>query len=334
MAEKVKKQDTPRQVSEDQRFKYIGFEVYPGKPKDLFKNEAERTKLVEAVQEKRKKGEVIREECKLFEERVSWLDRIVLTLASVIIIAALFLPWFAVHNEIVETTSVPEETVAADEAVAAEGEGIFAEDAPVGEPVEAEPPGAEEAAGEGAVPDEPDIAEAVPEPGPDAGEAVGRQQVSGSEEVIHGYVAKKKVYKEYTRVSAIGALASLGSVGSVVFGSGLALMLTSLLVIGYILLCVALPFYTLYGLWMMKGTADERALRLKKILRYNWLLLMIFGAVLFLSFFGGEYSQPVGEAYDSLGDSYGVGVFLGVLSWGMIVTLAASILIAAKGSEI
>lgn len=307
MADEVKHKDTVRHVSEDERFKFIGFEVYPGKPKDLFASEAEKAKYVEAIQEKRKRGDVLREDCTLFEERVSWLDRIVLTVASAAIVIALFFPWFSVYHEV--QTSTP-----ATEAVEA---------APAPTPAPVVPAPAEPAAAQ----------PAATEPGA-AAEPAASAPITPSEEVIHGYVARRTVERDYTTLSGLGALISLGGIASVTFSSGLALMLTSLLGIAYILLCLALPAYTVYGLWMLKGTADERALRLKKILRMNWLLLIIFGANLFLSFFGGDYGSAVVQQYDSLGTSYSVGVFIGTLSWGIFVTLAASILVAAKGSEI
>lgn len=299
MADEVKKKDTVRHISEDERFKFIGFEVYPGKPKDLFKSDAERAKLVEAVQEKRKKGDVTRDECTLFDERVSFSDRLVLTIASVAIILALFFPWFTVYNEVVKASPAATET------------SVVTPTAPEGSVT---PPAA---------------------PSADAGEATGTtNKISESEEVIHGYVAKRSVQRDYKSLSGFDALISLGSVGSVTFSSGLALMLTSLLGIAFILLCLALPAYTLYGVWMLKGTSDERSVKLKKILRLNWLPLIIFGAAMFFAFFGADYSRPVANTYSSLGDSYGIGVFIGTLSWGIFVTLAASILAAAKGSEI
>ncbi|HQL23907.1 MAG TPA: hypothetical protein PKY95_05760, partial [candidate division Zixibacteria bacterium] len=171
-------------------------------------------------------------------------------------------------------------------------------------------------------------------PGAPSPSSVQSEQVSPSEEVISGFIARRQVHREYTRVSGLGALAEIGGAGSVVFSSGLGLMLSGVLIIAFILLCLALPVYTLYNLWAGKGTADEQALQLKRILRYHWALLAIFGLLVFLSFFGGEYGSLAAQKYSSLGDSYGPGVLLGVLSWGLIVALAASILAAAKGAEI
>ncbi len=353
MAEEEKKKDAARQIREDDRFRYIGFEVYPGKPKDLFKSDEEREKYVDALKAKRERGEIIREDCKLTEERVSWTDRIVLTFASIVVIASLFIPWFSIYNEVEETTRVPaaqEQEAVADTTQALSGSEMTsdtlgsaalaaADQEPVGEPVEGEVVGARETAeaeGDvgGALPGEPDLAEISEEPGPQAGEGVASQRVSESEEVIHGYVAKKRYYKEYERVSAIGAVVSLGSIGSVLFSSGIPLVLTTILMLLYLLACIAFPLYTLYGIWGVKGDADAKALQLKKILRLNWLPLVLFTLAIFLSFMGGDYGTAVGEEYSSLGDSYSIGVFLDSLSWGVIITIAATILLAAKGSEI
>lgn len=352
---KDKKEPAPT-ITDDQRFKFIGFEVYPGKPKDLFRSDAEREKLVEAVREKRQRGEVTRDECTLFEERVSWTDRIVLTIASVLIVATLFIPWFSVYNEIEETLRVPQQqeavadttatTAAADQAdsaamaaagatadtaaMTAAGEMAAAGGEATGSSEEGAAAPGDEAAAEGG--ETPDLADAVAEAQPE--EVAGTQRISESEEVIHGYIAKKKVYKEYERVSAIGAFGVMGSAGGVLFGSGVPVLLSTILIIGYIVLCLVLPILTLYALFGGKGTADERALRLKKVLRYNWIPLLIFLVVFIAAFFGGDYSRPVGEMYESLGDSYGIGAFFNLLSWGLIVSVASFVLIAAKGSEI
>ena len=45
MTDADKKSPQGNRIAEKQRYKYIGFEVFPGKPKDLFKNKAEQEKL-------------------------------------------------------------------------------------------------------------------------------------------------------------------------------------------------------------------------------------------------------------------------------------------------
>lgn len=333
MAETDKKKPASDRIAEEKRFRYIGFEVYPGKPKDLFKSDAERDKLVEDVRRKRESGEIIRDACTLLEKRVSMSDRIVMALACLAMLVALFLPWFAVYNEVEEEVMAKAPT---EEAVTAPSE---AGDVAEGELLEAEP--VETEAGtwaEGGEPGEEDpaIAEAMePDvPAEDVGARAGVQQTTPHEEVIHGYVARKKIHKEYDRVSGIGTFASIGSIGGKVFGSGFVLMLTGILMAAIIILSLVLPLYSLYGIFGLKGDEDARAMKLKKMLRLNWLPLILFMAAMVLSFLGADYGFDAASLYGSLGDSYNVGVFLGSLSWGPIMLIGASVLLAAKGIEI
>jgi len=112
------------------------------------------------------------------------------------------------------------------------------------------------------------------------------------------------------------------------------LVLTGILFLVYTLLCIGLPAYTLYGLYGIKGDADSKALKLKKMVRLNWIPLLLFVVVLILSFFGAEYGFNPADTYKSLGASYGPAALLSVISWGVIVSLSAFILIAVKGIEI
>ena len=102
MSDKQQKTHTPSKISEKERWKYIGFDVFPGEPKELFKSEEEKRKLVEGVRARLAHHEHLRSACTLLEERVSASDRIFLTIASVVMVLALFLPWYSVYNEIVE----------------------------------------------------------------------------------------------------------------------------------------------------------------------------------------------------------------------------------------
>ncbi len=103
MAEGDKKNPGGSRVTSDERYHYIGFDVFPGKPKDLFKTEAEKTQLVEAVKSRRQSNETLRDDCKLLEERVGSGERIVLAIASVVIFLALFLPWYSAYTVVPET---------------------------------------------------------------------------------------------------------------------------------------------------------------------------------------------------------------------------------------
>jgi hypothetical protein len=311
MSEKGKKESPTKKINERDRLRYIGFDVFPGEPADLFKSEAEKNKLVEEVRERREHHDHLRGECTLLEERVSGLDRIVLTIGSIIIILALFLPWYAVYNEIVEE-SVPIEEVEPPVNVTGATE-------PVGTTTPTDTLGAtaEQVASDTALA---------------ATEAAGSAEPT--EELITTVMARKKITKVYERVSGIGSIIAIGSVGSKVFSSGLALMLTAVLYLAFTLLCIALPIYNLYGIYGLKGDTDVKALKLKKMLRLNWIPLGIFVAGLFLSFFGDNYSFNAAETFTSLGESYSPLVYLGTVSWGVFVSLACFVLCAAKGVEI
>ena len=103
-----KQAGSAKRVTEKQRMRYIGFEVFPGQPKDLFKNEADKDKWVAEVRERRAKGDILRSECILLEPRVSMTEKVVLAVASLVMFAALFLPWFSAYNEIVGTAPATE----------------------------------------------------------------------------------------------------------------------------------------------------------------------------------------------------------------------------------
>ncbi len=80
----------------DKRFKYIGFDVFPGKAGDIFKSEEERKSLIQRVRERMARGqERVRERCTLMESRISGVEKGFLTAAAVVMIVALFLPWYS-----------------------------------------------------------------------------------------------------------------------------------------------------------------------------------------------------------------------------------------------
>lgn len=323
------KKSSIKPITDGQRFKYIGFEVFPGKVKDLFRSDAEREKLVGSVRKKREEGETLRDSCTLMEERVSMIDRLVLTVASVIIFATLFIPWYSVYNEIVEEAPVPvfseQEAAPTDSAMlAAEGDSTM---------LTAEGDSALAAVVDEVV-DSSALVASVDSAAGDGGPEKTIASESAAEEVISGYVAKKKIHKEYERLSGVGSFVTLGSVGSYVFSSGGVLIISAIIFLIYALLCIGLPAYTLYGIYGLRGDPDQRALKLKKMLRYNWIPLIMFVLVLILSFFGADYGFNAKEMFTSLGNSYGPAAFLGTLSWGILLSLCAFILTAVKGVEI
>ena len=117
MAEEEKKVSAAKRISDKERFKYVGFDVFPGRVKDLFRSDAEKDKLVDWVRQKRTNRDLgaLRDDCTLLEARVSLSDRVVLTVACLFMVAALFFPWYSAYNEIVEEPA-EEAAVVADSA--------------------------------------------------------------------------------------------------------------------------------------------------------------------------------------------------------------------------
>jgi len=309
MAKKGTEGKPVKRISEKQRMNYIGFDVFPGKPKDLFKSEAEKSKYVDAVLARREKGDFLRDDCKLFEDRVTFKERLILAVASVVVLAALFLPWYSAYTEIIEEVEPTESEMIAEFALTADSAMLEMV------AVLSETSTGELAGESGDVP------------------ATGAID-AGGDEIITGHVVKQKAHREYASLTGFGSLLALGSVGSHVFSSGGILMLTGVIFLVYVLLCLGLPALTLYAVFGLKGTNDECALRLKSYLRYNWLPVVLFVLALFLSFFGSGYGAGTVGTFTSIGNSYGVGVFLGTLSWGVYVSMAALTLLAVKGIEI
>lgn len=320
MAEDNKKKLSVKRISEGQRYKYVGFDVHPGQIKNQFESDAERKKLINRVREKRSHKsdlDALRDDCMLLEPRVSMSDRIVLAAACVIMVVALFLPWYAAYNQVIEESQA--------EAVAEVADTTLANDSLATDSVSL-------AVTEGTT-DETGVAEGDAEQAEEAALDDGYTEAP-KEEVIHGYVAKKKIIKTYSRLSGLGSLFALGSVGGHVFSSGIILVLTGIMFLFMTLASLLLPAYTLFGLFGLKGTADQQALKLKSILRYNWAPTLLFTVALAASFLGGDYGFDATSLYHSLGDSYGPGAFMESLSWGVFVSLGASILLAVKGIEI
>jgi len=321
MAEKEdKKTEAPEseRISENQRFSYIGFEVFPGKPKDLFKTEAERDKHVAAVRKRIESGNTLRDQNTLLEERISTGERIILALACVIMIGAFFLPWYSAYTETVEESVVEEVPAVADTTAVSLGGDTTAI---LGGGVIDAPGAADEAAGAATTDGE----------GTDQAAAQAAPVEDEGPEIIHSGVQRQKVSREHYSVSYFGAFGLLGSAGDVLFGSGI-IAVSTILMLVLMVACLILPLYTLFLLFGSKLKGDDLALRLKKGLRLNWLPLVLLFVVMLLSFLGGSYGGSV--PYNSLGDSYGIAAFLGALSFGLFVAIAMSVLLAVKGIEI
>lgn len=259
----------------DERFKYIGFGVYPGKIGDIFASDQERKTLVQKVRDHfaKSQGEV-REGCTLLEERVTRGERIFMSVATVVLILSIFLPWFSGYFETVTVKDVPVNVVAA--------------------------PGA-------------------------AATDKGKVEMTKVTEVK----------RDNHSLTGIGALFSIGSYGGMVFSSGFFLMLSGLLMIVYFLSCIALGIYNLYLLYGVKiKDPDAYAMYLKNQLRYNWIPVIMWLVMFLFAAFGASYGFKPAGLLVQVGDSYGLGAFIGLCSFGIYISLGAFLTLAVKGKEI
>lgn len=348
MAESEEKSRSFR--SSEERYKYIGFEVFPGKPGNIFSSDEERKSLIEKVMRKltRSEGEV-RDRCTLMGERVSHAEKILLTVAAVVLVISLFLPWFSGYHEIVTTTYVavqsdtrevmqeategavsdsPEQTAAA----GSETEVGAVTETPADVVANAETSQAEMASTETA---------AATDEG--TGESIGEEETASTGEetssVPENMRAVIEIDREFKSISGIGALASIGSYGSMVFSSGFVLAVSGILMIIFILSCIVLAALNLYLLYGVKKTnPDEQVLYWKKMLKLNWIPILIFFVLFFLSFVGADYGFNSEGMIKQVGDSYTVMTFIdmtfGQMSFGFIMAFMSFWVLALKGKEI
>jgi len=166
----------------------------------------------------------------------------------------------------------------------------------------------------------------------DTAKVVGGTVVS--EPVVPELAVKGIVNDAYSK-SGLGALASIGTYGSMIFSSGFALMLTGILLIVYLISCLAMAAMNLYVLYGVKmANQNEYVLYLKKKLRLNWIPVLIWLAMLFFSLVGASYGFDTKGTLKQVGDSYSFVTFLGLSSFGFYLTLAAFLITALKGKEI
>lgn len=88
-------------VPEDIRFKYIGFDVYPRKPRRFWRSEDEKKKHLEEVVRQRSSESTLaeRDHSLVRAEVFSKVDRLILTITSFLLTMSLFLPWFSIRGE-------------------------------------------------------------------------------------------------------------------------------------------------------------------------------------------------------------------------------------------
>jgi hypothetical protein len=310
-----------KQFDPDKRFKYVGFEVHPGKIRDLFKSKAEEEKWVNRVREKRKGGLRAREKTSFDVPRVAGYEKVVLTITSLLLVVSLFLPWFSGYHE------YEVEAVAAERPAAALMDSL-GDEAPADS-------AALEAADTSAIGQETArMTDSMSAMG--ATETMAEAETRELERDESGFASitaakkRKEIRKEHKEASA---LASLGMAG-MVFSSGVVLKITGILFIIYMLFCILAALYTLYSLYFIKGDPDSKALKLKKALKYNWIPIGIWVFCLVISFVGASYSFDASDMMKQIGVAYGIGTYLGILGYGFYISLFCFIMNAVKATEI
>ena len=100
MAEQSKKNEEEKELTEDLRFKYIGFEIFPEKAKSFWRSEEEKREYLKKVKEEGPQAGLLERDHSLVKVSVfSKTDKIVLSLTSFLLAISLFLPWFSVRGE-------------------------------------------------------------------------------------------------------------------------------------------------------------------------------------------------------------------------------------------
>ena len=99
MEDQNKNASSAERVAEEDRFKYIGFEIYPGKPRQFWENEEEKKNYLEDIRRKKSSSSLLEREHSLIKMVLfSKTDKVVLTIASIFMVLSVFLPWFSIKG--------------------------------------------------------------------------------------------------------------------------------------------------------------------------------------------------------------------------------------------
>lgn len=99
MEDQNQKNSSAEKVPEEDRFKYIGFEIYPGKPRQFWENEEEKKNYLEDIRRKKSSSSLLEREHSLIKMVLfSKTDKVVLTIASIFMVLGVFLPWFSIKG--------------------------------------------------------------------------------------------------------------------------------------------------------------------------------------------------------------------------------------------
>lgn len=104
MADQSQNKENAGKINNETRYRYIGFDVYPKKPKEFWKGEQERNNYLEEVK-KRGFGSALSESGHSLVRAVVFtkVDRLVLTVTSLLLTVSFFLPWFSLRGEFFST---------------------------------------------------------------------------------------------------------------------------------------------------------------------------------------------------------------------------------------
>lgn len=326
-------------ISDPERLRYLGFDVGPSEIGELFKTKDEERKYVDHVIDKRDHNDVLRDTSNFREERISATERYIVFGASLMIMISLFLPFTPWVSGYVQTeTEVTVSDVPAPTDITADitTDGQPVADVSAGAADATDTTGASGNAVDATEGDEtvasPTDASQTNDAIPSAA-ALSRQGVVGFQDLQVSRKKTKIVRTPYSW-SGVQILASLGSTGSKIFSSGVILIVSGILFLVYMLLSLAIPGYIGYCVMTIKGHPDEVALKLKSILKLAWIPVLVWVAILVLSVIGADYGFDTTGALVQVGESYGIGAFLGLLGAGFYLSLAGFVLAGSKSVEI
>jgi hypothetical protein len=100
MADQTQNSKGEEGISEEMRYRYIGFDVYPKKPKEFWRSEEERKAYLEETKRKDSRSTLQESGHSLVQAIVfSKVDKLILTITSLLLTVSLFLPWFSLRGE-------------------------------------------------------------------------------------------------------------------------------------------------------------------------------------------------------------------------------------------
>lgn len=316
-------------IADTERLRYIGFDVGPSEIGELFETRDEERKYVDHVIDKRDHNDVFRDTSNFREERISAIERYIVFGACLMVVLSLLLPFTPWISGYVQTETEVSITKVS-QAAPAEAPIGAQPGADVSDVDESEATDATDAADEAE--DSESSGDQVDDALPSAA-ALSRQGVVGFQDLE---VARKKtkIVKTPYSWSGLGILAGLGSTAPKIFSSGIILIVSGILFLAYMLLSLAIPGYIGYSVMTIKGHPDEIALKLKSILKLAWIPVLVWVAILALSFIGADYGFDTTDALNQVGESYGISAFLGLLGVGFYLSLAGFVLAGSKSVEI